>query len=405
MSHPQSSYKLTYTAQSFKAALNSLGTHLPAHPDNIQALQLLPVFVVVAVVDNETLAGHPHIHLDTLMHTWAEENHWIIRTILEQSESIHFTAAKESSPISDVSVFRYLLVPAQKTQITPEKKDAAAHIIDDQITAYLRRKLKPVPTYNYAVDSSGQVADFVLGANKTRQYIDCHILSVSQMLRRHKLICFDMDSTLIKQEVITELAKIAGVGDEVNNITESAMRGEIDFSTSFAQRMQLLAGLDASVIDTIKPMLIPQAGAFATIAAFKALGYHTALISGGFIPFAEHVAKLLGIDEYHANELEIDGGKLSGQVLYPIIDGKQKAKIVAKIADERSISLDEVVCVGDGANDLPMMAISDMGVAFHAKPIVQVKADAAINITGLEGVLYALGYPALQSSATPTTNL
>lgn len=394
-------YKLTYTAQSFKAALNSLGTHLSVHPDNIQALQLLPVFVVVVVVDNQTLASHHNLNPDTLMQAWADDNHWLIRTIIEQSESVRFDAYKESHPISDVSVFRYLLVSGNKTQITPEKREVAAHIIDDQITAYLRKKLKPTPNYNYAVDSSGQVADFVLGANKAQQYIDCHILSIAQMLRRHKLICFDMDSTLIKQEVITELAKIAGVGDKVSAITESAMRGEIDFATSFMQRMQLLAGLDASVIEQIKPMLIPQAGAFATIAAFKALGYHTALISGGFVPFAQYVATLLGIDEYHANELEIEHGKLTGRVLHPIIDGKQKAKIVAKIADERSISLDEVVCVGDGANDLPMMAISDLGVAFHAKPIVQVKADAAVNITGLEGVLYTLGYPALQSAATP----
>lgn len=208
-----------------------------------------------------------------------------------------------------------------------------------------------------------------------------------------------MDSTLIKQEVIVELAKIAGVGAEVDKITEEAMRGEIDFATSFGRRVALLKGLDESVIEKICPLLIPSSGAFATISALKALGYRTVLISGGFAPFAKYVATLLGMDNYYANPLDIDNGKLTGEVIAPILDGNQKARIVQKLAEIMQIGLDQVVCIGDGANDLPMMNISDLGIAYHAKPIVQVKADAAINVTGLEGVLYALGYPKLEPIA------
>lgn len=395
---PSSQYQLHYAAQSWRDALFGVAQHLPnhVHPDNIQVIQQLPIFAVVVVINNQTLNAQPNVNIDELMRAWAtSESGWILRTVSTQAEHVRFFAHKEVTPITDVSVFRYLLIPSQKTQITPEKRDAAAHIIDDQISTYLRRKLKPVNTHAISTDQDGITP--IVG--KKIHDIDCHIMSVAQMLRRHKLACFDMDSTLIRQEVINELAKFAGVGEQVDKITEQAMRGEIDFNTSFAARLQLLKGLDADIIDKIKPLLIPHAGAFSAIAALKALGYRTALISGGFMPFAKHIAELLGIDNYYANNLDIADGKLTGDVTSVIIDGKQKARIVAKIADSMSITLDEVICIGDGANDLSMMAISDVGIAFHAKPIVQVKADVAINATGLEGVLYTLGYPALKPIA------
>ena len=202
-----------------------------------------------------------------------------------------------------------------------------------------------------------------------------------------------MDSTLIEQEVIVELAKMAGVADKVEKITESAMHGEMDFNESFAKRVALLEGVDILVIDEIiKERISFCQGAYATIKALKHKGCRTVLISGGFTPFAKYVAQSLGMDEYHANPLLCADGKLTGKVDKHIIDGKAKARIVARIADAMAIDMEEVVCVGDGANDLPMMAISDIGVAYKAKPIVRVKADAAVNITGLEGVLYALGH-------------
>lgn len=398
------SYTFSRPAQDWRDALQSVASKLPdsVTPDSLHALRTLPIFGVIVVIDNETLASHqntPHNTPDELMLAWVKEQiNWELVFVKDTGRSkIDFIAHQESASLSDVSVFRYILIPKNSRSIHPDKRDAAAHIIDEQVTAYLRRKLKPKPNYNFQTNAIGQVIDFdITKMNTKRHHIDCHIVSVAQMLRAHKLACFDMDSTLIKQEVIVELAKFIGKGEEVNKITEAAMRGEIDFATSFAQRVALLKDVDASIIDEICPLLIPQPGAFAAIAALKKLGYRTALISGGFEPFAKHVANLLGIDRYYANPLLTSGGKLTGEVALPILDGKQKANIVAKLADEMFIDLEEVICIGDGANDLPMMAISDMGIAFRAKPIVQVKANASINVTGLEGVLYALGYGDLQ---------
>lgn len=176
------------------------------------------------------------------------------------------------------------------------------------------------------------------------------------------------------------------------------MRGEIDFDESFAQRVALLKGISTDVLDDICRRLTLSTGARTTISALKALGYHTVLVSGGFTYFANYIAEQLGIDEVHANALDIDEGEVTGHVQLPIVNGAKKAAIAEQTAERLGIDMSQVVCVGDGANDLPMMAIADLGVAYHAKPIVQARADAAINVTGLEGALYALGYPALAST-------
>lgn len=294
---------------------------------------------------------------------------------------------KARPPIIRAQVFRYLLVPVTDTLMHPAKKTAAAHIIDDQLTSRLRQELRR----HYQQDDQNDQNSLVDDAN----LVDCHILSIGPMLRSHKLVCFDMDSTLIEQEVIVELAKEAGVGDEVSEITESAMRGEIEFDESFAQRLALLKGIPTSVLDDICKNLTLATGAKATISAFKALGYHTVLVSGGFTYFARYIADILGIDEVHANRLDIEDGFVTGEVQLPIINGAKKAAIAAQTAARLGIDMSQVVCVGDGANDLPMMAAADLGVAFRAKSIVQARADAAVNVTGVEGVLYALGYPAL----------
>lgn len=368
------------------------------HPSNIQALSLLPIFALIVVLDNDVLVSHEHaddISPKTLIGIWAAEENWTVVPVAHSQDTPLSFTPKEADATACVRVFRYLLIPNQKNLITAEKKEVATHILDDQITSYLKRKLRPKPNYNFSVNAQGQIEGFTLGAAKSKQHVDCHIFSITQMLRRHKLACFDMDSTLIKEEVMVELAKAAGVGDKVAQITEAAMRGELDFKQSFAQRLALLKGLSDNKIDDICASLNPQDGAFVVIAALKRLGYRTVLVSGGFEPFAQYVAKRLGMDDYYANRLLTEDGHLTGEPDTLIVDGKQKARIVAKIADEMAIDLAEVVCIGDGANDLPMMELADLGLAYHAKPIVQVKADAAINITGLEGVLYALGYPAL----------
>ncbi len=391
-------YHFAAATTSFKDTLSQFST-LPYDHGNVQALETLPIFGVVLVIADNAL-NSTNKHPDALMQSWADEHQFLLAVVPKETNYQPLSVDKHSGSLPKTTVFRYILLPKERKNITPAKRETIAHIVDEQITAFFRQKLKPKPNYNFAVNDKGEVDNFELTAPKTQHYLDCHILNIAQMLRQHKLACFDMDSTLIKQEVITELAKMAGVGEQVAAITEQAMRGEIDFATSFGQRVALLKDLPATIIDEIKPLLIPQTGAFVTIAALKAMGYHTVLISGGFLPFAEYIATLLGIDEYHANPLDIADGKLTGEIVAPIIDGKAKAKLVAKIADRLAIDLDEVICIGDGANDLPMMAISDIGMAYRAKPIVQVRADVALNVTGLEGVLYALGHSTLQQHST-----
>ncbi|NCA71029.1 MAG: phosphoserine phosphatase SerB [Sphingobacteriia bacterium] len=209
--------------------------------------------------------------------------------------------------------------------------------------------------------------------------------------RNRRLVCFDMDSTLIQAEVIDELAKAAGVGPQVAAITEAAMRGEIDFKESFRRRMALLEGLPESVLGDIAERLPITEGADRLIASLKQLGYRIAILSGGFTYFAEHLQQRLGIDEVYANTLEFRDGKLTGCVSGEIIDGARKAELLRDLAAREGIRLEQVIAVGDGANDLPMLAIAGLGIAFHAKPIVTQQARHAIANVGLDGILYLLG--------------
>jgi phosphoserine phosphatase len=209
--------------------------------------------------------------------------------------------------------------------------------------------------------------------------------------RNRRLVCFDMDSTLIQTEVIDELAAAAGVRDQVAAITEAAMRGELDFCESFRRRMALLKGLDESVLAGIAEHLPITDGAERLIGALKQLGFRVAILSGGFTYFAEHLKRRLGIDDVHANRLEFDNGKLTGEVSGPIIDGARKADLLREIAAREGIRLEQVIAVGDGANDLPMLSIAGLGIAFHAKPLVKEQARHSIATVGLDGILYLLG--------------
>ena len=209
--------------------------------------------------------------------------------------------------------------------------------------------------------------------------------------RNRRLVVFDMDSTLIEAEVIDELAKHAGAGEEVAKITESAMAGEIDFKQSFKKRVAYLKGLEESVLAEIAESLPLSEGAEQLITALKALGYKTAIISGGFSYFGRHLQKKLGIDYIYANELEIINGKVTGEVAGAIVDGQRKAELLIEIARKEKISLEQVIAVGDGANDLDMLALSGLGIAFRAKPLVKENAKQAISTLGLDGILYLLG--------------
>jgi phosphoserine phosphatase len=209
--------------------------------------------------------------------------------------------------------------------------------------------------------------------------------------RNRRLVCFDMDSTLIQTEVIDELAAAAGVGAQVAAITESAMRGELDFQESFRRRMALLKGLDESVLAGIAERLPITEGADRLIATLKRLGYKVAILSGGFTYFADHLKRRFGIDYVYANHLDFRDGKLTGEVAGEIIDGARKAALLREIAEREGIRLEQVIAVGDGANDLPMLSIAGLGIAFHAKPIVTQQARHSIANVGLDGILYLLG--------------
>jgi len=210
--------------------------------------------------------------------------------------------------------------------------------------------------------------------------------------RNRRLVCFDMDSTLIQTEVIDELADLAGVGEQVRAITESAMQGEIDFNESFKKRMKLLKGLKEEVLRDVAVNLPITKGAKRLIDTLKKYGFKTAILSGGFTYFGHYLQKELGIDYVYANQLEIKDGALTGGYLGEIVDGNKKAEYLKEIAAKEGIDISQTIAVGDGANDLPMLNLAGLGIAFHAKPTVKDNAQSSISSIGLDGVLYLLGY-------------
>ncbi|MCM1071869.1 MAG: phosphoserine phosphatase SerB [[Clostridium] fimetarium] len=218
-------------------------------------------------------------------------------------------------------------------------------------------------------------------------------LQEDTMFRRcRRLICFDMDSTLIQTECIDQLAERAGVGDQVAAITERAMRGEIDFIESFRERVALLKGLDASVMRDIAEKLPVTEGVDRLMAVLKRAGFKTAILSGGFTFFGDYLKQKYGFDYVYANELEVEDGKLTGRYVGDVVDGKRKAELLRLIAQVENVNIAQTIAVGDGANDLPMLSAAGLGIAFHAKPKVKATAKQSISTIGIDGVLYFLGF-------------
>lgn len=226
----------------------------------------------------------------------------------------------------------------------------------------------------------------------TRHEVDIAFQRDTVYRRNRRLVCFDMDSTLIEAEVIDELAKAAGVGEQVAEITELAMRGELDFNESFARRMALLKGLDETVLADIAANLPITEGAEKLISSLKHLGYKTAILSGGFQYFGEYLQKRLGIDYVFANQLDIVDGKVTGIVKGDVVNGQRKAELLKLLAEREGITAEQTIAVGDGANDLPMLSAAGLGIAFRAKPLVKASAEQAISTLGLDAILYLMGF-------------
>ena len=239
-------------------------------------------------------------------------------------------------------------------------------------------------------DKEQMKADFM--KLSAEQEMDISFQEESMFRRMRRLICFDMDSTLIETEVIDELAIRTGVGDQVKAITEAAMRGEIDFCESFRQRCALLKGLDVSVMQEIAENLPITEGVDRLMRILKKVGFKIAILSGGFTYFGNYLKQKYNIDYVYANELEVENGKLTGRYVGDIVDGKRKAELLRLIAQVENVAIRQTVAVGDGANDLPMISIAGLGIAFHAKPKVKATAKQSISTIGLDGILYFLGY-------------
>jgi phosphoserine phosphatase len=298
-----------------------------------------------------------------------------------------------------ITLLSHKLTAAQLAAVTKEISDQKLNI--DIITRLSGRIPldDPIDTTKSVVEFSVRGTPSDIEKMKTRfieiagtRGVDIAFQEDNIYRRNRRLVCFDMDSTLIQAEVIDELARKAGVYDEVSAITESAMRGEIDFDESFKQRVALLEGLEESVMKEIAESLPLTEGAERLFQTLKKYGYRTAILSGGFTYFGNYLKSKLGIDYVFANDLEIKDGKLTGKHYGDIINGQKKAELIKLIAFKEDIHMAQVIAVGDGSNDLPMLREAGLGIAFHAKPKVKASAKHAISTIGLDAILYLLGF-------------
>lgn len=357
---------------------------------------------------------HNNLNLGILFETTEENSGVILKDLLFRSYELDVTI--RFSPITDANYTdwveaqgknRYIITVVAR-KITAQMLSALGKEAAEQGLNIdnIRRLTGRIPLASVERTPMASIEFSMRGTPKDTDTLQKNLLKMSSELnmdisfqresmfrRMRRVICFDMDSTLIQAEVIDELAKAAGVGDKVKAITERAMQGEIDFKESFMERIALLKGLDVSVVQKIAENLPMTEGIERLMEVLKMMGYKIAILSGGFMFFGRYLQKKFGIDYVYANQLEVDpDGKLTGKHIGEIVDAERKAELLKLIAQVENVNLMQTVAVGDGANDLLMLRSAGLGIAFHAKPKVKEGAKQSISFVGLDGILYFLGY-------------
>ena len=366
-----------------------------------------------AILDIGQADIHNHLSLGILIQSEASDSGDIMKELLfrayELDVNIRFTPIPESEYGEWVGMQgknRYIVTILSR-KLTAKQIASVSDIIAKQgmnIDA-IKRLTGRIPLDEHARVPKASVEFSVRGTPRDKERMKADFMALSSELemdisfqedsmyrRMRRLICFDMDSTLIQTEVIDELATRAGVGDEVKRITEAAMRGELDFKESFRRRCALLRGLEVRVMREIAENLPITEGVDRLMYVLKKVGFKIAILSGGFTYFGEYLKRRYGIDYVYANELEVEDGRLTGNYVGEIVDGHRKAELLRLIAQVENVDIRQTVAVGDGANDLPMISIAGLGIAFHAKPKVKANAKQSISTIGLDGILYFLGY-------------
>ena len=367
----------------------------------------------VTILDIGQADIHSTLSLGILFKTYENQSGNIMKELLFEASNIGvnirfypISTEEYENWVSLQGKNRYILTLLGR-KLTAKQIGAVTRILANQglnIDA-IKRLTGRIPLDEKKASTRACIEFSVRGTPNNRQSMQEELMKLSRDLdmdfsfqlddmyrRMRRLICFDMDSTLIRTEVIDELAERAGVGQQVREITERAMRGEIDFIESFRERVALLKGLDESVMQEIAENLPTTEGVERLMYVLKRYGYKIAILSGGFTYFGNYLKNKFGIDYVYANELEIVDGKLTGRYLGEVVDGRRKAELLRLIAQVENVDIRQTIAVGDGANDLPMISLAGLGIAFHAKPKVVANAQQSINTTGLDGVLYFLGF-------------